>query len=94
MSCCKDHLYHSQDQSPTLKKLRYDINCSDDHYYLLQVLNLIKCVLNSQMWDALLKVECSIEEVSSRWTQSLTKDLRKRISQVSDCVRNLEPAGR
>ncbi|XP_071319372.1 E3 ubiquitin-protein ligase rnf213-beta isoform X2 [Trachinotus anak] len=34
-----------------------------------------------EMWDALFKVECSIEEVSSRWTQSLTKDLRKRISQ-------------
>lgn len=43
-------------------------------------------VLDFQMWDALLKVECSIEEVSSRWTQSLTKDLRKRISTVSDCM--------
>ncbi|GLD63194.1 E3 ubiquitin-protein ligase rnf213-beta-like protein [Lates japonicus] len=37
-----------------------------------------------EMWDALLKVECTIEEVSSRWTQSLTKDLRKRISTASD----------
>ncbi|XP_023274609.1 E3 ubiquitin-protein ligase rnf213-beta-like [Seriola lalandi dorsalis] len=37
-----------------------------------------------EMWDALLKVECSIEEVSSRWTQSLTKALRKRISQSSE----------
>ncbi|XP_040922673.1 E3 ubiquitin-protein ligase rnf213-beta isoform X2 [Toxotes jaculatrix] len=37
-----------------------------------------------EMWDALLKVECSVEDVSSRWTQSLTKDLRKRISMVSE----------
>ncbi|XP_029383406.1 E3 ubiquitin-protein ligase rnf213-beta [Echeneis naucrates] len=37
-----------------------------------------------EMWDALLKVECSIEAVSSRWTQILTEDLRKRICQTSE----------
>ncbi|XP_047183572.1 E3 ubiquitin-protein ligase rnf213-beta isoform X2 [Scophthalmus maximus] len=37
-----------------------------------------------EMWNALLNVECSIEGVSSQWTQSLTKDLRKRISRASE----------
>ncbi|XP_051273053.1 E3 ubiquitin-protein ligase rnf213-beta isoform X1 [Dicentrarchus labrax] len=37
-----------------------------------------------EMWDALLKVECSLEEVSSRWEVNLTKDLRKRISKASE----------
>ncbi|XP_034426662.1 E3 ubiquitin-protein ligase rnf213-beta-like [Hippoglossus hippoglossus] len=37
-----------------------------------------------ELWDTLFKVECSIEEVSSRWTQSLRKELRKRISMASD----------
>lgn len=41
-------------------------------------------VLNYQMWDALLKVECSLEDVSSRWRLSLTKDLKKRISKVGE----------
>lgn len=36
-----------------------------------------------QMWDALLKVECCLEEVSSCWKLSLEKDLKKRISKVS-----------
>ncbi|XP_029311958.1 LOW QUALITY PROTEIN: E3 ubiquitin-protein ligase rnf213-beta [Cottoperca gobio] len=37
-----------------------------------------------EMWDSLLKVECSIEEVSSRWRLSLKKDLKKRVSKASD----------
>ncbi|XP_042252605.1 E3 ubiquitin-protein ligase rnf213-beta [Thunnus maccoyii] len=37
-----------------------------------------------EMWDALLKVKCSIEEVSSQWQQSLKKDLKKRISKADD----------
>ncbi|XP_060951524.1 E3 ubiquitin-protein ligase rnf213-beta [Limanda limanda] len=37
-----------------------------------------------ELWDTLFRVECSIEEVSSRWTQSLRKELRKRISAASD----------
>ncbi|KAM4524138.1 E3 ubiquitin-protein ligase rnf213-beta isoform 2-T2 [Odontesthes bonariensis] len=37
-----------------------------------------------EMWDSLLKVECCCEEVSSRWTQSLKKDLMKRISKATD----------
>ncbi|XP_069374050.1 E3 ubiquitin-protein ligase rnf213-beta isoform X2 [Paralichthys olivaceus] len=37
-----------------------------------------------EMWDALFKVECSIEEVSDRWNRSLTKALRKRISMASE----------
>ncbi|XP_047465467.1 E3 ubiquitin-protein ligase rnf213-beta [Mugil cephalus] len=37
-----------------------------------------------EMWDALLKVDCSFEDVSSRWTESLKKDLKKRISKTSD----------
>lgn len=36
------------------------------------------------MWDALLRVECSLEDVSTRWRLNLTKDLKKRISEVSD----------
>lgn len=39
-------------------------------------------VVNSQMWDALLGVECSFEEVSSCWRRFHEKDLKKRISQV------------
>lgn len=46
---------------------------------------MIKAALNYQMWDALMKVECSLEEFSSSWRQSLKKDLKKRISKVSDC---------
>ncbi|XP_045924674.1 E3 ubiquitin-protein ligase rnf213-beta [Micropterus dolomieu] len=37
-----------------------------------------------EMWDALLKVECSLEEVSSTWRISLKKDLTKRISKASE----------
>ncbi|XP_071387268.1 E3 ubiquitin-protein ligase rnf213-beta-like [Centroberyx affinis] len=37
-----------------------------------------------EMWDALLKVECSVEEVLPQWRSSLEKDLRKRISKASD----------
>ncbi|XP_070782783.1 E3 ubiquitin-protein ligase rnf213-beta [Enoplosus armatus] len=37
-----------------------------------------------EMWDALLKVECSLEEVSSCWRLSLKKDLKKRISTASE----------
>ncbi|KAI4801198.1 hypothetical protein KUCAC02_000123 [Chaenocephalus aceratus] len=37
-----------------------------------------------EMWDSLLKVECSLEEVSSSWRLSLKKDLKKRISQASE----------
>ncbi|XP_049419183.1 E3 ubiquitin-protein ligase rnf213-beta isoform X2 [Epinephelus fuscoguttatus] len=37
-----------------------------------------------ELWDALLKVECSIEEVSSGWRLSLRKDLKKRISKAGD----------
>lgn len=37
-----------------------------------------------EMWDALLKVKCSTEEVSSCWRLSLKKDLTKRISKSSD----------
>ncbi|KAI9537488.1 hypothetical protein NQZ68_025345 [Dissostichus eleginoides] len=33
-----------------------------------------------KMWDSLLKVECSLEEVSSSWRLTLKKDLKKRIS--------------
>ncbi|KAG8008845.1 hypothetical protein GBF38_010486 [Nibea albiflora] len=37
-----------------------------------------------EMWDALLKVECSLEEVSSSWRVSLKKDLEKRITKISE----------
>ncbi|XP_054454921.1 E3 ubiquitin-protein ligase rnf213-beta [Anoplopoma fimbria] len=37
-----------------------------------------------EMWDALLKADCSLEEVSSHWTSSLRRDLMKRISQAAD----------
>ncbi|XP_008298790.1 E3 ubiquitin-protein ligase rnf213-beta [Stegastes partitus] len=37
-----------------------------------------------EMWNAMMKVECPFEEVSSRWRQSLTKDLKKRISQAAE----------
>lgn len=36
-----------------------------------------------QMWDALLKVECSLEDVSSSWRLNIERDLKKRISRVS-----------
>uniref|UniRef100_UPI0037E7EAB2 E3 ubiquitin-protein ligase rnf213-beta n=1 Tax=Semicossyphus pulcher TaxID=241346 RepID=UPI0037E7EAB2 len=37
-----------------------------------------------EMWDALLKVESSLDGVSSRWSLSLKKDLKKRISKASE----------
>ncbi|CAJ1081416.1 E3 ubiquitin-protein ligase rnf213-beta [Xyrichtys novacula] len=37
-----------------------------------------------EMWDALLKVASSSEEGPSSWTLSLKKDLKKRISKVSE----------
>ncbi|KAF3854020.1 hypothetical protein F7725_014708 [Dissostichus mawsoni] len=37
-----------------------------------------------EMWDSLLKVECSLEEVSSSWRLTLKKDLKKRISKASE----------
>ncbi|KAM4623618.1 E3 ubiquitin-protein ligase rnf213-beta [Polymixia lowei] len=37
-----------------------------------------------EIWDALLKVECSVPDVLSEWRSNLEKDLRKRISKASD----------
>ncbi|XP_029934003.1 E3 ubiquitin-protein ligase rnf213-beta [Myripristis murdjan] len=37
-----------------------------------------------KMWDALLKVECSVLDVLSPWRCSLEKDLKKRISKAND----------
>ncbi|XP_015244846.1 PREDICTED: E3 ubiquitin-protein ligase RNF213 [Cyprinodon variegatus] len=37
-----------------------------------------------ELWDALLKVECSSENVSSNWKAKLEKDLKKRISEVTE----------
>ncbi|XP_043958780.1 E3 ubiquitin-protein ligase rnf213-beta isoform X1 [Gambusia affinis] len=37
-----------------------------------------------ELWDALLKVECFSEHVSSNWATRLQKDLKKRINEVSD----------
>ncbi|XP_005805466.2 E3 ubiquitin-protein ligase rnf213-beta [Xiphophorus maculatus] len=37
-----------------------------------------------ELWDALLKVECFSEDVSSNWATRLQKDLKKRINEVSD----------
>ncbi|XP_034715873.1 E3 ubiquitin-protein ligase rnf213-beta isoform X2 [Etheostoma cragini] len=37
-----------------------------------------------EMWDSLLKVDCSLEGVSSSWRLSLKKDLKKRISKASE----------
>lgn len=36
-----------------------------------------------QMWDALLRLKCSLEDVSTSWRLDLEKDLKKRISGVS-----------
>ncbi|KAM3838360.1 E3 ubiquitin-protein ligase rnf213-beta-like, partial [Diretmus argenteus] len=37
-----------------------------------------------EIWDALLKVECTVQDVLSQWRLSLEKDLRKRISKAND----------
>ncbi|XP_041671343.1 E3 ubiquitin-protein ligase rnf213-beta isoform X2 [Cheilinus undulatus] len=37
-----------------------------------------------EMWDALLKAESSFGDVSSRWSQSLKKDLKKRLSKATE----------
>ncbi|XP_060883843.1 E3 ubiquitin-protein ligase rnf213-beta [Labrus mixtus] len=37
-----------------------------------------------EMWDALLRVQSSLEEVSSRWILRLSKDLKKRISKEKE----------
>ncbi|XP_046887613.1 E3 ubiquitin-protein ligase rnf213-beta isoform X4 [Hypomesus transpacificus] len=37
-----------------------------------------------EMWDALLRVECSIPGVSAQWASCIEKDLKKRISTSSD----------
>ncbi|XP_026207099.1 E3 ubiquitin-protein ligase rnf213-beta isoform X2 [Anabas testudineus] len=37
-----------------------------------------------EMWDNLIKVECSVEEVSTSWKLSIKKDLQKRISTSSE----------
>ncbi|KAM4526288.1 E3 ubiquitin-protein ligase rnf213-beta [Fundulus diaphanus] len=37
-----------------------------------------------ELWDALLKVKCSSEDVSSHWEAKLKKDLKKRISQATE----------
>ncbi|KAF7657942.1 hypothetical protein LDENG_00019240 [Lucifuga dentata] len=42
-----------------------------------------------EMWDALLKVECSVQEVSSQWRLRLEKDLKKRICTASEVDRVL-----
>ncbi|KAG7491231.1 hypothetical protein MATL_G00000820, partial [Megalops atlanticus] len=36
-----------------------------------------------ELWDGLLKVECSLQSVSDEWSTTLEKDLRKRISEAS-----------
>ncbi|XP_020567705.1 E3 ubiquitin-protein ligase rnf213-beta isoform X2 [Oryzias latipes] len=42
-----------------------------------------------QMWDELLSVESSSEDILTLWSQSLEKDLRKRISELSEVDRVL-----
>nr|XP_046210346.1 E3 ubiquitin-protein ligase rnf213-beta isoform X1 [Oncorhynchus gorbuscha]XP_046210347.1 E3 ubiquitin-protein ligase rnf213-beta isoform X1 [Oncorhynchus gorbuscha]XP_046210348.1 E3 ubiquitin-protein ligase rnf213-beta isoform X1 [Oncorhynchus gorbuscha] len=37
-----------------------------------------------EMWDAFVRVECSLQSVSAQWMSSLDRDLRKRISRASD----------
>lgn len=55
----------------------------ESHKPDLYVVSLMVSVLNWQMWDNLIKVECSVEEVSTSWKLSIKKDLQKRISTVS-----------
>ncbi|XP_068161093.1 E3 ubiquitin-protein ligase rnf213-beta isoform X2 [Antennarius striatus] len=42
------------------------------------------CPKEIEMWDSLMKVECSLEEVSSCWKLSLIRDLKKRFSKYGD----------
>ncbi|KAK5851292.1 hypothetical protein PBY51_002095 [Eleginops maclovinus] len=51
---------------------------------LLTVSKTLSYPKEIEMWDSLLKVECSLEEVSSSWRLSLKKDLKKRISKASE----------
>lgn len=51
----------------------------------------LKTVLNHQMWDMLIKVECSVEGVSSSWKLGVKKDLQKRISEVRICALIIGP---
>ncbi|XP_029109785.1 E3 ubiquitin-protein ligase rnf213-beta [Scleropages formosus] len=36
-----------------------------------------------ELWDALLNVECSVQQVSDQWSSAMERDLRRRISQAS-----------
>ncbi|XP_048870948.1 E3 ubiquitin-protein ligase rnf213-beta [Brienomyrus brachyistius] len=36
-----------------------------------------------ELWDSLLKVQCSVQQISERWSSMLERDLRSRISQAS-----------
>ncbi|XP_072568016.1 E3 ubiquitin-protein ligase rnf213-beta isoform X2 [Paramormyrops kingsleyae] len=36
-----------------------------------------------ELWDSLLKVQCSVQQISERWNSMLERDLRCRISQAS-----------
>ncbi|CAK6965023.1 E3 ubiquitin-protein ligase rnf213-beta isoform X3 [Scomber scombrus] len=72
-----------------LQKLHYvqqGISTWRDGLLLKPLLTLSKLSYPKEieMWDSLLKVECSIEEVSSQWRPSLKKDLKKRISKVGE----------
>lgn len=50
----------------------------DQIYFLFNVKNM----WNHQMWDSLIKVQCSVDGISSSWMLSIEKDLQKRISKV------------
>ncbi|XP_019133291.1 E3 ubiquitin-protein ligase rnf213-beta isoform X3 [Larimichthys crocea] len=72
----KDHLHGVQEQISVWRE-----NLLEKPLVTSKQLNYSKEI---EMWDALLKVECSLEEVSSTWSVSLKKDLKKRISKTSE----------
>ncbi|KAF3854024.1 hypothetical protein F7725_014712 [Dissostichus mawsoni] len=85
----------SEDEFETLnKKLLEDLQSAQQrviewrdellHKPLLMPSKTLSYPKEIEMWDSLLKVECSLEEVSSSWRLTVKKDLKKRISKASE----------
>ncbi|KAL0964856.1 hypothetical protein UPYG_G00329960 [Umbra pygmaea] len=57
------------------------------HYPLLKESKSLSYPKEIEMWDAFLRVDCSLQTVSSQWRSILETGLRKRIAKASDVGR-------
>uniref|UniRef100_A0A3B3SIZ5 RING-type E3 ubiquitin transferase n=1 Tax=Paramormyrops kingsleyae TaxID=1676925 RepID=A0A3B3SIZ5_9TELE len=55
-------------------------------FYKTAVMSYQLLLTLAELWDSLLKVQCSVQQISERWNSMLERDLRCRISQREEDV--------